>query len=257
MGDLGVPAGIRAQRELLGADGYVNGPSPGRRPGRRGEVEHAELGHHRPASVDPREHVDLPHEARRPPIRRTRVYILGLADLHQAAVAHHRQAIGERQRLLLVVCDEQGCRARLPQDQLDLAAELGTERGVEARERLVEQDDVGLRCERPSEGDALALSSGELVREAVGLVLEADELQRRRGARAVAPREAEGHVPGHCEVRKERVVLKHHPDASLLGGHVQARPRGEPTADGYLSPLRALEPCHEPEERGLPASGRT
>jgi hypothetical protein len=33
---------------------------------------------------------------------------------------------------------------------------------------------------------------------------------------------AEGHVVGHAQVRKQRVVLEHHADAALLGRQVHA-----------------------------------
>src|SRR3712207_8831774 len=42
--------------------------------------------------------------------------LLGRAHLHHAPVAHDRDAVGERQRLLLVVGDEQRRHARAPQE---------------------------------------------------------------------------------------------------------------------------------------------
>jgi hypothetical protein len=116
-------------------------------------------------------------------VQRAVVDLLGGAGLDHGSLAHHGHAVGERQRLLLVVGDEHRGRLRLAQDQLELAAQPRPQRCVERRERLVEQHDLGTGRERAGERDALALAAGQLVRVAVGLVLEADELERVAGAR--------------------------------------------------------------------------
>ena len=64
--------------------------------------------------------------------------------------------------------DEQGGDAELGLDPADLVAERQADLGVERRQRLVEQEHLGLHGERPGEGDALLLAARQLVRVAVG-----------------------------------------------------------------------------------------
>ena len=48
---------------------------------------------------------------------------------------------------------------------------------VEAARRLVEQQDVGIGCERPRQGDALLLAAAELSRQTRREVGQADEFE--------------------------------------------------------------------------------
>jgi len=59
-------------------------------------------------------------------------------DLHDAPVAHHDDSIGERQRFVLVVRDQQRSDVLLLLDPADLVAHREPRRGVERRERFVE-----------------------------------------------------------------------------------------------------------------------
>jgi hypothetical protein len=59
-----------------------------------------------------------------------------------------------------------------------LAAHLHAHLGVEVRERLVEEQDLGLRGDRARHRDALLLAAGQLRRAPVGEVRQAHELQR-------------------------------------------------------------------------------
>ena len=61
------------------------------------------------------------------------------AQLLEAAVRHHADPIGDRQRLLLVVGDEQRRHAELQLEAADLLAEVDAHLGVERRQRLVEE----------------------------------------------------------------------------------------------------------------------
>ena len=71
--------------------------------------------------------------------------------------------------------DEQRTRSGFPQDPDDLLAKRDTKAGVERRERLVEQDDLGLRCQGAGEGHSLTLATGELVGIRPRSVREPDE----------------------------------------------------------------------------------
>ena len=87
--------------------------------------------------------------------------------------------------------------------------------------------------------------------------------QRQRFLHTRAPlsgrqvRQAKTHVARHIQVRKQRVVLKHHADAPRLGGQMLLRAAdhvaGQPDAAG----IGALQPGHGPQQRGFAAAGRT
>ena len=85
-------------------------------------------------------------------------------ELLDAAVVDHHQAVAHRQRLLLVVGDEDERDADLALDPLELELHLLAQLEVERAERLVEQQHVRLVDDRAGERDALALSAGELDR---------------------------------------------------------------------------------------------
>ena len=59
---------------------------------------------------------------------------------------------------------------------LELVLQLGAGQRVERRQRLVEQQDVGIDGERAGDRDALAHAAGQLGRPAVGGVAEADHV---------------------------------------------------------------------------------
>ena len=107
-----------------------------------------------------------------------------------------------------------------------LGAGLDAQLGVEVRERLVHEEDLRAADDGAAEGDALALTAGELLRLAVEELADAQQLGgflhlavdlRLRG---LAQLEAERHVVVDAHVRVERVVLEHHRDVAILGRHV-------------------------------------
>ena len=111
---------------------------------------------------------------------RALVDLLGVVELLDHAAVHDRDAVGHRERLLLVVrhVDERDADVALDALQLDL--QLLAQLQVERAERLVEQQHGGAVDERARERDALLLAARELARLALGLA--------RRGRRARAPR---------------------------------------------------------------------
>ncbi len=62
-------------------------------------------------------------------------------------------------------------------DLADLLAQRHADLGVERRQRLVEQQQLGLGRQRPGERHALLLAAGELVGIAVAELLQLDERQ--------------------------------------------------------------------------------
>ena len=171
---------------------------------------------------------------------------------------HHGQAIGEGERLLLVVGDQDEGDAdralQLAQLDMHVLAQLL----VEGRERLVEQEDLGAHDQRAGEGHALALAAGELVRAA-----GAEAGQRHHGQRVgdaaiegraveVLLAQAVADIFRHAEVGEDRVGLEDHVGRALVGrdpGHGFA-------GDGNRAFAGLIEAGEHAQERGLAAAGR-
>ena len=90
----------------------------------------------------------------------------------------HRDAVGDRERLLLVVRHVQRRDPELELDAPDLLAQLHAHLRVERRERLVEQQHLRLDRERARERDSLLHAARELVGIALRRVAEPDELEQ-------------------------------------------------------------------------------
>ncbi len=103
--------------------------------------------------------VDAPDEAGDEPGGGRGVHLPRRAELFEPAVRHHADAVGDRQRLLLVVGDEQRRHPQLQLQPADLLAQADADLGVERRQRLVEEQHRRLEHQRPGQGDALLLAA--------------------------------------------------------------------------------------------------
>ena len=188
--------------------------------------------------------------------RRRVVDLLRRADLLDAAVVQDHDAIGQRHRLDLVVRHVDRRRRDALAQPLDLGAHLHAQLGVEVRQRLVEQEDLGVAHDGAAHRDALALAAGELARharcqqvdveDARGVVDPAADLGL--GDAAVAQRER--HVLEHRHVRVERVVLEHHGDVAILGIELV----DDPAVDRDLAGSDVLEAGDHAQQRALAAA---
>jgi hypothetical protein len=162
-----------------------------------------------------RQHVDLADEVGDEGRRRAFIDVVRAADLLDDAVVHDHDAVGHRQRLLLVVRDHDRRHAELLLQAADLAAQADAFERVERRQRLVEQQQLGLRGQRTRERDALLLAAGQLTRVLVPRAGEADQLQQLGdprldlGRRPFAVHQPVGDVVGDAQVREQRVRLEH------------------------------------------------
>ena len=180
------------------------------------------------------------------------------ADLLDHPVLHHHDAVPQGHRLDLVVGDVNHAGADLLVQLGDLVAHAHAQLGVQVRQRLVEQEDVGLAHHRPPQRDALHLAAGKLLGLAVEQSVDAEDIGGPahpaidlvlRDARHL---QAEGQFLVDGLVRIERVVLEHH-------GHV-ARPRLQPgdlaAGDEDLPAGGVLEPGDHAKRRRLAAPRR-
>src|SRR5262245_43323838 len=122
---------------------------------------------------------------------------------------------------------------------------------VERRERLVQEEDSRIACERPRQRDPLALAARELARPRVRKVRDAKALEELVRPRLPAVRD----VSADAEVREERVLLEDEPDAPFVGTAVD--PRTEPDLVVERdSPLCPHEPGNRAQDRALPRARR-
>ncbi|MNZ90511.1 hypothetical protein D3C78_1094760 [compost metagenome] len=139
--------------------------------------------------------------------------------LLDAALVHHRDAVGHQHGLVLVVGDHQGGDAELALQGAQLGAQVLAHPGVERRHRLVEQQQRGRRGQRAGQGDALLLAAGELAGILLLAAAQADQLEHLcdpcADRLALAAGEAIGDVLLDGEVGEQRVGLEQ--DAVVAG----------------------------------------
>src|SRR5207244_5663179 len=109
-------------------------------------------------------------------VARVQVELVRRPDLEQAAGVEHGEAVGEGERLLLVVGDEDGGDAELALDAADGVAQLDADLGVEGAKGLVEQQHLRVTGEGTGERHPLLLAARELAGLATAVAGEADEL---------------------------------------------------------------------------------
>ena len=135
------------------------------------------------------------------------------AHLLDHAGVHHRDRVGHRHGLLLVVGDVDEGQPDVGLDPLELDLHRPAQLEVERAERLVEQQHLGLVDQRPGQRDPLLLAAGELRRLLAGLRARARPARASRSTCAstsvrLAPLEPERDVLEDVEVREQRVALE-------------------------------------------------
>ena len=106
-------------------------------------------------------------------VRRPVVELLWSADLLRPAFAQHRDPIGHRHRLDLVVRDVDRRDRQAHAQPRDVGTHLYTQLCVEIGQGLVHQEQLRLAHDRAPQGDALSLAAGERARAARELLPEA------------------------------------------------------------------------------------
>jgi hypothetical protein len=171
---------------------------------------------------------------------------------------HHRDHVGHRHGLDLVVGDVDRGRADPVVQAPELLAHQLAEGGIERAERLVHQERARAAHDRAAERHALAVAAGEardrLVEQMVdpqqarGLLDPLPDLGPRHALRA----QRVGHVAPHVQVRVEREQLEDEGDVAL--GRAQRRDVRAVEPDRARG--RQFQPGDHPQRRGLAAAGR-
>ncbi len=181
-----------------------------------------------------------------------------LIDLLHFALAHHGDAMRQRQRLDLRVGDEHERDAdiALQVDQVDL--HLLAQLGVERTERLVEQQQARTVGQPARQRNALLLPAGQLVRIGCCLVGEVhlfENLARHPvdfGGRAARHLQRKSDVLSHRHMREQRVALEHGMHRAFFSGSV-----GEVFAvEQNLPGIGQIEAGDHAQYRGFAAAGR-
>ena len=230
--------------------------------GALGGAENAPSGVTSAPSLDrPLDGVHVPEDTRHLGRARALIDIRGGAELHETAVRQHADPVGDPHRLDRVVRHQDGRRAGAPQQIDGLFPNLIPESRVQARERLVHEQDPRSRCQRASQRDPLPLAARQHVRVVIRTIGQSDIAEKRRdravGLRAILVSNAEGDVRLHRQVREERKVLKHHADVAPLGLHVLTIGGDDLALDRDPARCRALESGNQTQRRGLSRTGRT
>ena len=212
--------------------------------------------HERHSAVEP---VVLADEASHERAFRLLVEPLRTGDLLDPAAVEDGDPIRHHHRLLLIVGDVDDGHAQPLVDGADLVLHFLAQTAVQSAERLVHQHEFGFEHEGPRDGHALLLAAGKLAGPPVLEAAEAHEVERTRDALAApflgdAPHfQRKRQVRAHGHVRKERIVLEHHPDPALAGRKVL---HGTP-ADADRTRRRRLEAREHHEDGRLPRTRRT
>ena len=172
----------------------------------------------------------------------------------------HRDAVTHRHRLDLVVRDVDRGRPELVLEPGDLGPHLHAELRVEVRERLVHEEDLGLRArsrvpsrragaDRPRAASACASRYGRRGRASWPPMPPAASISAFGVLRSRRPKAM---FSPTAQVRVERVVLEHHRDVAILRRQVV----DDPVADRDRAVGDLLEPGDHAQGRRLAAPGR-
>ena len=146
--------------------------------------------------------------------------------LHDTALVHDRDPVGEGEGLDLVVGDEQGGHPDLPNERGQLAPHAVAQPRVKIGQRLVQQKQAWPPHDRARQRNALLLPAREPRRRAARHGLQPDQREhvgdalldlRTRDARPLHF-ERIGDIVEHVEMRPDRIGLKHHSDRALVHG---------------------------------------
>ena len=164
-------------------------------------------------------------------------------------------AVAEEHRLLHVVGDEQDRLARGLGDGVQLLLQRDAGLGVDGRERLVHQHDVGVRGQRAGHRHPLAHAARQLVRVLLLEALQPDQVDEvAHGGRALGLRhaldlQAMGDVLLDRAPRQDGELLED--DAAVAAG-----PGHRPAVDEHAAAGGGDETGQDAQQRGLAAPAR-
>ena len=144
--------------------------------------------------------------------------VVGLAELHKVALVHHGHTIRQVAHHRQIVCDEQVGQAKLALERIQQVDHAGLDGHVEGRYRLVEHDHRRVRGQRTRQADALTLTTREVAREAVQLLLIQTHRAHELGDTGILvalvaqriQRLLDDLLDRHTRVQRAHRILEHH-----------------------------------------------
>ena len=173
----------------------------------------------------------------------------------EPSIAQHRNHVPQGKGFFLLVGHEHRRDAYLVDGRTEFPPSSLSERRIEVRQRLVEQQHAWTGSHCPSDSHSLLLATREFVHPTLLKPSQVDEGQRFRHALsplrgAEGASEPESHVLAHVQMRKQRVVLKHHSETA-----VRRTERGNVFAvHCHRTRIRCLKPRYQSQRGRLPAS---
>ncbi|OIQ70522.1 hypothetical protein GALL_478660 [mine drainage metagenome] len=183
------------------------------------------------------------------------------AQLQQAATGHHAHAVGQGQRLAVVVGDVERAEAMLAHNAADEVAQFLAQSGVQIGQRLVAQQQPRTHRQRACQRHPLLLPARQRMRMAPGQVGKAHVGEHGAGAvtrlRATHAVQRQGDVVQRAQVRPQRVVLEHHAELALLRRQEGAASLVDHrAAKAHAATVQPFQTRHQPQQRGLARPGR-
>src|SRR6266545_4028352 len=179
--------------------------------------------------------------------------VVRCAHLRDPAFHEHGDAIGHGHRLFLIVRHVHGGDAESALQLAQLHPRLGTQLGVEIRQRFVEKEKPRLAHDRAGERAALLLAAGELSGTPFEQMIDAD-FRRRFAHRGIDLRITHGDHPQRksdvlvdAHVRIQRVALEHHRNVARAGLAL----RDVDALHDHASRIVRLEAGENAQRRGL------
>ena len=142
--------------------------------------------------------------------------LLRRADLDDLAVLHDGDAIGEPDRLVEIMGDEDDRLLEHALQAHEFRLHLAADQRIERRKRLVEEPDFGLDRQRAGNAHPLLLAAGKFARIMVFAAVEADELDHLLRALCLLrlgdalDHQREGDIFEDGQMRQQGEMLEHH-----------------------------------------------
>jgi hypothetical protein len=196
------------------------------------------------------------------PQERCRQTITALAEVYRQHIrdparvrTHDDRAVGQKHRLIHVVCHQQGRCAAIPDDPRQFASQPQPGQRIECAQRLIQQQKAWAVDQCSGNGDTVRHAAGQLCRPRMGEIGQPDQFKLLghapapfcRGQSAAAKRG--GNVLLRGQPRQQPMLLKHHTAIQSWASYRNA-------INSYVALVTAIEPQDQPQQSRFAAAGR-
>ena len=173
----------------------------------------------------------------------------GRIGLEYLAIKHHGHMIGQTERLLLIVRDQNRRRIHSAQQLPNFDPQMGTQFSIEAGERFIQKQDFRFRGQCPSQRDPLLLPAAQFMGHPLFIPGEANHPQAFADVLwfVCGSIESEGDIAGNIEMTKKRALLEDHADMSFFGPFMAGWSADYPIVERDRADIDLLESSNQPE----------